>query len=126
MTYRSRSSKDVSPVISLPKWTAPAIEPFKSPLEHLETLIQRIGSLVTAHAARMPEDRRFRDSDRMNYLIEASSFASGECPDLSRALWKTADGMLQWIRAREQITTIELPFLRLVTTFQLSEPSRMC
>lgn len=117
-TY-TRSSADR--FADLPDWTAPAVTPFQSPLVHIETLIQRMADLVTAHAARTPEDRRFRDGSRLEYLMQSVSFASGEPPALTACLWDIADRKLAWIREREAITTIDLPLRRLADSFGLSQ-----
>jgi SpoVK/Ycf46/Vps4 family AAA+-type ATPase len=57
----------------------------------------------------------------MEYLLQASSFASGELPELTRVLWHLADRKLRWIQQREAVTQIDLPFRRLSDSFNLSQ-----
>lgn len=106
---------------TLEHWHAPEIVPYESSLEHLETLIQRLADLVAAHIARVPEDRRYRRGTRADYLEFATSFGAGEIPALTKRLWGAADQKLKWIRAREAITEIPLPFRRLADSFGLSQ-----
>jgi SpoVK/Ycf46/Vps4 family AAA+-type ATPase len=97
------------------------VVPFQSPLEHLEALILRIADLVTAHFARLPAESYSRRMDREAFLASAGSFGQGETPERTHRHWDAAAKKLTWIRQRELISMIDLPFRRLADTFGLSQ-----
>jgi len=107
--------------IPLAPWTAPPLRPFRSALEHLEALIARMANLAAAHLARIPAERYYREKTRGEEILEAVSFATGTPPPFTEQRWAIADAQLEWIRAAEAVTTIDLPFRRLAAAFDLSD-----
>jgi SpoVK/Ycf46/Vps4 family AAA+-type ATPase len=93
--------------------------PYASHLEHLEDWGRRAATLVAAHAARTPARRRY-GGDSAEITPEQLVGAAGDASVRELELRRRADAVLARIRAREAVTTIELPLARLAERFGLS------